>query len=1165
MATVTSLTEQKIQELVAGWEGVSLDQDELKAIIAQLLVSQDSTTAALDELNNITMPQLRADLDAGSILVSNLNDNLIPDLDLRMDQNDLDLQNLNTVDIPSLQGQITSNSDWILEFDGVTVPALNARLDAHDTTLNDLNTVTLPAITQQVNNNTTSLNDLNTVTLPDLNQRLTAVEGSTGFDPTAMQAEIDALEAKFPIEADDVAANTLTANQIAAHTITALQIAADTITANEIAADAITANEIASRTITALEIAAGAITANEIAANTITANEIAADAITADEIASRTITALEIAADTITTNEIAADAITANEIASRTITALEIAADTITANEIAADTITANEIASRTITALEIVADTITANEIATDTITANEIATDTITANEIAAATITGSEIAADAITAAHIAAGAVTALEIAANTITAANIKTGEISGDLLSADVILSSSRIAAIGTDGQSVEMNPDGFYVYGPTSEGRPAYVSFPTEGGSTGKPNIISGTLQATTLSVDGNADTGQAATFRANSQLEPGATLTLNNSVVAPVSMPSALSIADPNASSGTGPTIVGSFAGMTYHPGQNAIYFLTSSGFAPNITVRVYKHDLTTNVRTLERTIKFGTRGDVTPMGITYVNNHFHVGYYDGGNIQIARYDATWAQNASANYGAVGGKPSFTLGNDGTNLWIADFGSTATVNGIRLRRYLNTMSTVVQETLNTTATVPEYEAMFPTTLNSVDVGNFDLGARKIMVAYSGGQFATDGMSRDVHGMVAFNTSGVKETTSGFFLMGGNYPQALAWKGSSNNDTAGRFIGVIYANPTPIVYTYSKLKLADTRIWWSAGSSFYRSSDGAETTLSPIASFYMYSRWYWKVTVTSPPSGLSSRIYLSQIGGIPTASRLQATLTGSVTSVTSETFDAAGALAKAASTFGSAVPSLIQSQETIIQIVNMATTINSTVVTGSGLRTYMEGRPISGTGIQAGTTIVSVNPGVSAVLSKPATATWSNINANLTLPKLEIRGNGYARITELERVVINSTQDANVNAGNEPALRIGNIDGQHLRLDGNELISMSSPSTQGLLYLNIDGETVAGSGTGSFRIGSAGARIAELEAGSETKTTNTSGQFTVNHGLSVTPHLVIATKRAAGADGYVMVGSHNSTTFTCTFRNNTGGLITSASQTVDWIAIRLA
>ena len=348
MATATSLTAETIEELMAGWEGVSVVQESQAALLSTFEAILATNTENLQNFEDVTLPAVQAELAASAISIANLTDNLVPQLQVDIAANTEDLENLNDVIIPDLQAGLNSNFLWIEELNTVTLPALYADLAANNAAVEALNTGTLPAMQTQLDANTTALE---------------------GIDLTGLNAELDALQAKFPVVGDDIAADTITSNNIEAHTITALEIAADTITANEIAADTITANEIAADTITANEIAADAVTANEIAANTITADEIAADAVTANEIAGHTITAAEIAADTITANEIAADTITANEIAADTITANEIAADTITANEIATDAITANEIAAGAVTALEIAALTITGDKIAADTI----------------------------------------------------------------------------------------------------------------------------------------------------------------------------------------------------------------------------------------------------------------------------------------------------------------------------------------------------------------------------------------------------------------------------------------------------------------------------------------------------------------------------------------------------------------------------------------------------------------------------------------------------------------------------------------------------------------------------------------------------------------------------------------------------------------------------
>lgn len=48
------------------------------------------------------------------------------------------------------------------------------------------------------------------------------------------------------------------------------------------------------------------------------------------------------------------------------------------------------------------------------------------------------------------------------------------------------------------------------------------------------------------------------------------------------------------------------------------------------------------------------------------------------------------------------------------------------------------------------------------------------------------------------------------------------------------------------------------------------------------------------------------------------------------------------------------------------------------------------------------------------------------------------------------------------STTDANESAGNAPALRIGDVAGTHLRIDGNEIVAMASDTAAGTLFVNV-------------------------------------------------------------------------------------------------------
>lgn len=123
------------------------------------------------------------------------------------------------------------------------------------------------------------------------------------------------------LDASAISTGTLNADRIAAASITGAKIVGGTIEAVNIAAGTITGAKLAVGTIEAVSIAAGTITGTKIAAGTITASNIATATITATQIAGGTITADEIAANTITAAEIEAGSITVDRLTAGTLTA----------------------------------------------------------------------------------------------------------------------------------------------------------------------------------------------------------------------------------------------------------------------------------------------------------------------------------------------------------------------------------------------------------------------------------------------------------------------------------------------------------------------------------------------------------------------------------------------------------------------------------------------------------------------------------------------------------------------------------------------------------------------------------------------------------------------------------------------------------------------------
>lgn len=106
MGVAVSLTEEKIQELMAGWQAVADRQDELNAQIAELKGQVLTYQSYLEEFTNMTLPEIESLVTANDLEVSDLKDNTVVDLGAQVDQHELNLANINDVDIPALQENV---------------------------------------------------------------------------------------------------------------------------------------------------------------------------------------------------------------------------------------------------------------------------------------------------------------------------------------------------------------------------------------------------------------------------------------------------------------------------------------------------------------------------------------------------------------------------------------------------------------------------------------------------------------------------------------------------------------------------------------------------------------------------------------------------------------------------------------------------------------------------------------------------------------------------------------------------------------------------------------------------------------------------------------------------------------------------------------------------
>ena len=110
MATVISLSENKIRELLAGSAGVAMNQDQINALVQEMYIAQQTINARMDSLDGVTIPDLADDVAQGNIRIDELTATVIPDLDLAQQQNSERLDNLLAVTIPTLEADLESTA-----------------------------------------------------------------------------------------------------------------------------------------------------------------------------------------------------------------------------------------------------------------------------------------------------------------------------------------------------------------------------------------------------------------------------------------------------------------------------------------------------------------------------------------------------------------------------------------------------------------------------------------------------------------------------------------------------------------------------------------------------------------------------------------------------------------------------------------------------------------------------------------------------------------------------------------------------------------------------------------------------------------------------------------------------------------------------------------------
>jgi hypothetical protein len=162
-------------------------------------------------------------------------------------------------------------------------------------------------------------------------------------------------------------------------------------------------------------------------------------------------------------------------------------------------------------------------------------------------------------------------------------------------------------------------------------------------------------------------------------------------------------------------------------------------------------------------------------------------------------------------------------------------------------------------------------------------------------------------------------------------------------------------------------------------------------------------------------------------------------------------------------------------------------------------------------------------------------------------------------RGDNTAKFLEL---IVDSTTDVTAFAGNTPALRTGNIAGNHLRIDGNEIQAMSNDSTVGTFLLNTSLD--AAGNPGQLQLGHGSNVFRRLKWGYDTTVSlNGSGIGNIAHGLGAVPVYAHVGSVNNGQMNVFTITNVTSTNIEVRCERADSSLVVSTTRTVEWFAIR--
>ena len=197
---------------------------------------------------------------------------------------------------------------------------------------------------------------------------------------------------------------------------------------------AVSTVKIADGAVTTIKIADKAVTHEKLANGAVAAINIQAGCITADELAAGAVGSTELANGAVTTDKLANKAVTVTKIADKAVGTDQIALNAVTEARLGAGAVTESKIADNAVTEAKIADGAVTLSKIPNEEITAGKLAPGAVTTDKIEYNAVTSGEIADGAVTRLKLATGAVGSSQIAQGAIGSAHLTDGCVDTDAI-----------------------------------------------------------------------------------------------------------------------------------------------------------------------------------------------------------------------------------------------------------------------------------------------------------------------------------------------------------------------------------------------------------------------------------------------------------------------------------------------------------------------------------------------------------------------------------------------------------------------------------------------------------------------------------------------------------------------------------------------------------